>query len=95
MLELLFHASIVPNPSATEQKGLGFNDVRVQVVAIDFKSRRTGMPFANHFLVRMTWPILTAATIGTAMTATAMAAAAATTATALSISGLSPFPVPA
>jgi hypothetical protein len=53
------------------------------------------MPFANHFLVRMTWPILTAATIGTAMTATAMAAAAATTATALSISGLSPFPVPA
>jgi hypothetical protein len=51
------------------------------------------MLFANHFVVSMTCPILTAATIGTAMTATAMVAAA--TATALSISGLSPFPVPA
>ena len=52
------------------------------------------MLIANPFLVTMTWPILTAATVGTAMTATAMTAAAATTATALSMSGFSPFPIP-
>jgi len=53
------------------------------------------MPFTNPFMLTATWPILTAAAIGTAMMATAMAATASTTATALSVSGFSPFPAPA
>ncbi len=51
------------------------------------------MPFANPFIVT-TWPILTAA-VATATTVMAMTAVAATTATAVSMSGFSPFPIPA
>jgi len=57
------------------------------------------MPFANPFMVTATWPILTAVAVGTAMTVTAVTAAAPMTATALStalsMSGFSPFPIPA
>ena len=42
------------------------------------------MPFANPFMVTLTWPIMTAMAVGAAMTTTA-----------LSFSGFSPFPIPA